>query len=881
MNFYRTLLFSCILLFSSTAVLAQTTGKIAGKITDADGKPLPGVNVVIKGTTQGSSTNLKGEYFLLNLKPENYTLVISMVGYQKQTITNVKVQTGRTTRINVQLEEQTFEGEEVVVTAEEEMVKMDQTSASAKVDSKELLNSPAESFSDAIAVQAGVSEGEDGALHIRGGRNSEIKYYVDGVAVSNPFNNALAVPVENTAVQEVEVISGTFNAEYGQANSGIVNIVTRSGSSEFEGLFRSSVGGFFSNNTEQIFDIDESSNIGQKVVEGSLSGPTGIKGLTFFTNARYTNKNGWLKGRRIFMPQDSSDFSSNNPNRWEIESTGDSTVVPMNPSLGNTVMGKLTYQLNNHIKLSYSTTRSFTKSKFYNHRFRLNPEFMPTQRNTSFNQLLVFNHTLGERTFYNVRLSAFSTDFSQFVFEDPFDERYKVIENRDNQPSDVFNTGGVDNTHINRESETYAARFDISRQFGTSHLVKAGFEYRYHDLEFEQFDIRALPINNFERTIPPVSSQQHNNYDKNPVEISAFIQDKVEIKDLIINAGIRFDYFDPNSIVPTDLRDPGNSRNAPFNEAFRDADVKTQVSPRVGFAFPISPSGVIHASYGIFFQIPQFSQLYENPEFEVSPSSFSQFIGNADLEAQESTMYEIGLQQQLGENVAIDLTTYYRDQRELVGTALYSARTGGDNWGRFENNSFGRVRGVTLATKIRTDVGVIGSINYTFQSAKGTESNPKQAFFDRQNNNSPLRNLIALDWDQRHNISSSLSYATEHLSVGLLSQFHTGFPFTPVDNQRIEIIELRNEALFDSEFTIDLRAAYQFKLSGVDSQIFFNAKNILDFSRDNREPQLFPSEIEAHNNNGKNLINTLRDFRFNPAVQPSPREVRLGVQFSF
>ena len=880
MNFKWLLIFVFFVLLPAV-VLAQTTGKIAGRITDTDDQPLPGVNVVIEGTSIGSSTNLKGEYFILNLKPDEYTLIVTMIGYQKQTINNVKVESGRTTRINLKMKQETFEGQEVVVTAVEEMVKKDQTSASAKVDSKELLASPAENFTDAIAVQAGVSQGQDGSLHIRGGRNSEIKYYVDGVAVSNPFNNALASPVENTAVQEVEVISGTYNAEYGQANSGIVNIVTRSGSSEFEGLFRSSVGGFISDNNNQIFDIDESSTIGQKVFEGTISGPTGIKGLTFFTNARYTDKNGWLKGRRIFMPQDSSDFSSSNPNRWEIESTGDSTVVPMNPSTGNTVMGKLTYQLNNYIKISYTATRAFTKSKFYNHNFRLNPEYMPTQRNNSLNQLLVFNHTLGDRTFYNVRLSAFTTDFSQFVFEDPFDERYKVIENRNNQPSDVFNTGGVDNTHINRESKTYALRFDINRQIGTTHLVKAGFEFRQHDLEFEEFDIRALRVNNFERTIPPINSQQHNKYDKDPVEISAFIQDKIEIQDLIINAGIRFDYFDPKSIVPTDLRDPENSRNVPFNEAFRDAEVKTQVSPRIGFAFPISPSGVIHASYGLFFQIPQFSQLYENPEFEVSPSSFSQFIGNADLEAQESTMYEIGLQQQLGKNVAIDLTTFYRDQREQVGTELFSSRTGGDNWGRFENNSFGRVRGVTLATKIRTDIGVVGSINYTFQSAKGTESNPKQAFFDRQQNNSPLRELVALSWDQRHNVSTSLSYEKKQISLGLLGEFHTGFPFTPEDNQRIEIIELRNEALFDPEFTIDLRAAYKFTFSGLNSQLFFNAKNILDFSRDNREPQIFPSEIQAHNRNGKDLINSLRDFRFNPGIQPSPREVRLGIQFSF
>lgn len=223
---------------------AQTTGKIAGVVTDDRGDALPGVNVYIEGTQSGNSTDADGNYFILNVRPGSYTLVASFIGFKTVRVTDVQVQVDRTTTIDFVLEEQVIEGEEVVVIAQASLITVDQTSASAKVSGDDILKLPVQSFVQTVSAQAGVSQGQGGSLHIRGGRSSEIKYYVDGIAVSNPFSNGLAVPVENTAVQEVEVISGTYNAEYGQANSGIVNIVTRDGGNEFKGTFIGSLGSY-------------------------------------------------------------------------------------------------------------------------------------------------------------------------------------------------------------------------------------------------------------------------------------------------------------------------------------------------------------------------------------------------------------------------------------------------------------------------------------------------------------------------------------------------------------------------------------------------------------------------------------------------------------
>lgn len=872
--------FFFIFLFAGS-IVAQTTGKIAGRVVDTEGEPLPGVNVIVEGELKGSATDAEGYYFILNVRSGTYTLSASMIGFKKVSVTDVRVSVDRTTKIDFELEEETFEGEEIVVVAQKKLITKDQTSASAKVSGDEILNLPVNNFTETVSVQAGVSKGQDGALHIRGGRTSEIKYYVDGVAVSNPFSNSLATPVENTAVQEVEVISGTYNAEYGQANSGIINIVTRDGGEKFKGTFIGSIGSYAVNGDDNFYALNEASNFGEQSYEGSLSGPILKDKLTFFSTLKYTNLDGWLLGRNIFEPSDSSDFSSNNAENWNIESTGDSSFVPMNTSEGLTTMGKLTYRFSGDFKVSYSLTRSNSKSKFYSHRYRLNPGFLPTQRNTSYNHLLAVNHVLDSRTFYNLRLSTYITNFSQYKYEDPFDEGYRFIDGRNNQPANVFNTGGVDNYYLDRFSQTYAARFDISRQFGNVHLVKTGIEYRYNTLKFEEFFIQARRVDDLERTIPPLSSRLHNKYTQNPVEAAFFIQDKIEYQDLIINVGIRFDYFDPQAVTPTDLRDPGNTANLPQSEAYTNAEVKWQLSPRIGFAFPISENGVVHASYGEFFQIPEYSRLYENPEFEVQSSNFTQFIGNANLDAQRSTTYEIGLQQQISDYIGFDLTAYYRDIRNLTGTTLYESRIGGDTWGRYENNDFGRVRGITLSTDIRTKIGLIGSINYTFQSVKGNASDPKEVFFAAQNDPNISSSLKPLNWDQRHNISGSLTYIKQKYTVGLISSFNTGYPFTPNTEFGNNISVLRNQARYNSEFDVDMRAGYKVNLAGTEGQIFLTIENLLNFYRTDREPIILPANIEAHNINGNDRINTLRDFRTNPLAQPAPRLIKAGLQFSF
>jgi outer membrane receptor protein involved in Fe transport len=880
----RIALWIAFLLCIPSLAFAQS-GKIEGRVTDTNGEPLIGVNVAIEGTTRGAATDLDGYYFILNIRPGTYTLVATYLGFDSHRVTDVQVSVDRTTTINYRLAEASLQLGEVVVSAQTSMIVPDRTSSSSKVRGDDLVVLPIDNFQQAVALQAGVTKGQGGAIHIRGGRSSEVKYYVDGIAVSNPFNFGLSVPVENTAVQEVEVISGTFNAEFGQANSGIINIVTKEGGDTFEGTFISSVGSYLSNQNDIFYQIGEASYTGIQSYEGSLSGPTFWNRLKFFTNARYTNNEGYLFGRNVFNPADSSNFSGANPSEWKIVATGDSSLVQMNPSEGLTILGKLTLDVTRNLKLSYAATRASTKAKFYRHNFRLNPYYMPTQRSENINHLLTINHILSDRLFYTLKLTANLTDFTQFAYEDPFDSRYRNIFGRNIQPAFMFSTGGIDNYWLQRQSETYAIRFDMTRQFGRSHLVKGGVEYRTNVLDYKDFFIQVNPFvyGDFTPRVNENDTRLYRTYRKQPLELSAYLQDKIEIEDLIINVGLRYDYFDPKSVVPTDLRDPDNSLTGrPQGEAFADVKPKQQFSPRLGFAFPITASGVIYASYGQFFQIPEFSRLYENPSFTVRGGTFNTVLGNADLEAQRSVLYEIGLQQELTPNLAVDLTVYHRDVRFLLGTALYSAYTGGDSYGVYENRDFGSVRGVTTAFSYRDfSSGVTAGLNYTYQSVRGNGSDPLQAFYDAQNNAEANRLLVPLDWDLRHNITATVAMRLQDWNIGVTSEYRTGYPFTPTDILGVRITEERNKARYRPEFYVDVRMSRLLKLGPVTAQLFVYAENVLGFSRGDRYPNLRRDEIEASRASGIEAVNTREEFVRNPLVQPTPRSVRAGLQFDF
>ncbi|HMB93400.1 MAG TPA: carboxypeptidase-like regulatory domain-containing protein [Rhodothermales bacterium] len=217
-------LFALFLLVPCLSVHAQS-GKIAGQITDAaTGEALPGVNVLIEGTSQGTISNAEGYYVMLNVAPGTVILRASFIGFTPQRIEGVRVNIDQTTTVDIAMREETLGLEEVVVTAERPVVQRDVSNSQANITAEEIQSLPVSSVSSVVGLQAGVQ-----GLSVRGSGSDELSFMVNGLTLQNERNNAPYTTISLASIEEVQVQTGGFNAEYGNVRSGVINVVTKEG----------------------------------------------------------------------------------------------------------------------------------------------------------------------------------------------------------------------------------------------------------------------------------------------------------------------------------------------------------------------------------------------------------------------------------------------------------------------------------------------------------------------------------------------------------------------------------------------------------------------------------------------------------------------------
>ena len=212
-------------------MIAGTTGKISGVVTDAQtGEVIIGASVVITGTSYGSPTDIYGGFMILNLPPGEYSLRASSIGYTAMTQTQVRVVIDQTTPLNFKLAPEAVQSEEVIVVAQRPVVQKDVSSSQANITSKEIETLPVANVSSVVGLQAGIQVGAQSQIVIRGSSNSDqTAFIVDGLTLRNERNNQPYSGISLSAIQDIQVQTGGFNAEYGDIRSGVVNVITKEG----------------------------------------------------------------------------------------------------------------------------------------------------------------------------------------------------------------------------------------------------------------------------------------------------------------------------------------------------------------------------------------------------------------------------------------------------------------------------------------------------------------------------------------------------------------------------------------------------------------------------------------------------------------------------
>lgn len=984
MKFYKTVLLLFIGL--APAMLFAQSGKIEGTVIEkGTGEPLINATVSIQGTTRGVITDFDGNYLMLNVEPGTYTLEARYLGYATAVVQEVIVRTDLTTRQNFELEAEAYEGEEIVVVAERQSVIKDITSSESRVSSDEIKNLPVQEVSDVIQLQAGVNVDNGGGIHIRGGRTSEVSYVVDGIRVTDDYDRSQGVRIENESIQELQVISGSFNAEYGQAMSGIVNVVTKSGDNEYEASFRSWAGGYLATNRSSVYDgigteIESFNPVRMNNMTASVSGPIIKDKLTFFATARRFENKGWLTGRNAFSPHgrfvDTLDVGTNFEDYrtlynekvdfdkpwYSIDTTNiagveqliltdngtrDSSLVDMNNFETLSFQTNLQWRPTSILKFNLIGTYAEEVSEGYNHQNRLVPNGLPNGYANNYSVNFKTTISPSNKTFITLNLANRFNDFESYLYKDTYDPRYFNYENIAPSPGGFgmgvpsngeFSYYGTNNSRFFRSTNTIIAKAEVSSQINEYNFIKAGFNAQSDVVKFDALtltpldDVGGITLPDdfpedkrqfVELGVPAVNTPGHSKFSENPINLSAYFQDKLELSDLIVNVGFRFDYFDPNTQVPADLEDPdirfptkqenqyrdenNNGQQDPGEPDvtleerreywYTDASPKYQLSPRLGIAFPINENGVIYFSYGYFFQMPSYNFLYTNSQILLRQGTGNEgtIYGNPNLKPERSIQYELGLKQEIFEGTAIEVIGYYKDTRDYVSSRPQTTGNPSINYGIYFNRDYSRSIGFTFAFNQYVSQRFNFSLDYTFGAVEGSNSDPSAEFFNILNSGTSIDSttqaltkvIQPLDWDRRHIVNGSMFYSGDTWGANLLTRFSTGTPYTPASNipgVNTGLVatnrNLVNTARLPARFTLDLNTYKNITLKGgTNLELFFNIYNILDTKIVN----------SIYNDSGEPTsplpINTVQTadsgFYQNPGFYAEPRRIQFGVQLSF
>ncbi|GMR24823.1 MAG: hypothetical protein BMS9Abin39_0091 [Ignavibacteria bacterium] len=944
MNKIYTFSFTVLLIVFSvfTNVFAQSSaGKLAGKIVDSETRePLIGANIILLGTDLGAAADINGEYFILNIAPGQYDVKVSYVGYGEKIVTDIRIVGGITFELNVDLSSG-FELQEIVV-SDKKLFEENATNTVRIFDTDQINQLPVRGVEQLASLQAGVviAEGSGGAggnatINVRGGRGSEVLFIVDGVVQNDALFRQNFSQVSNGAIEQLAFQVGGFEAKFGQSQSGVINITTKSGSQNYSAFI----------------DVQSSTftdDFGYNIYTANFGGPIipGQKDHTFFLSA----ERGW--------------FLDGNPSAVGIDFPSidkSSSVLPGNSESLWRYSAKTYSNLGNQVTLRLGAnvnTREFRNFVYLYS--KANPEHNPrTERdNLSFSARLAQN--FGSNTFYNLTLGyrIFKEERGDGVFFNDLEAYGDTLTNplmpiqgddatlRQDDVGIFTDPGRLNNFYRKINNQTFSGDFSLTSQLD-KHLIElgAGGNYnimRYYDMAPMRLAIRNRDFIDANGDTVSAFSRQRRYEDRRPTRYGydvfgdentssdplpaatpilayAYIQDRFELEDLVLNFGVRFDYFDTKARVFVNPLVPFAGGTDPNN--FDDGDFKqkgseTYVSPRIGLGFPVTSSTVFHAQYGKFISQPRLIDafLFESDTWLIQNTDNFQF-NDGVINNEQTTQYEVGFRQMFGDNAAaLNITAFYKNTKGLtnVQQRFFFREEGGQRFIIFgaTNSDFGTVKGLALSLDIPRLQYFSLSVNYTFSLAEGTGSASNSSFTAAfRNTNGEVPNVIApLDFDQRHTGVINMNFFIpggelgifELTMLNLLFSFNSGRPYTPLETQNLlenatnfgDTKGYVNSRFAPGSFRIDLKLEKSFKIGNtfitpyVWVENLLDSKNIVNVWRstgDATTTDYLQTDVgkQLVEQNGPDWESDYKSLELDPNNFGIPRLIKLGVQVNF
>ncbi|RLC52044.1 MAG: hypothetical protein DRZ79_01805 [Candidatus Cloacimonadota bacterium] len=853
-----------LLLFVSTAIFAGTTGKLAGKVKDEKGDPVPYANVVImKGETiiTGTQTKENGQYMIINIPPGVYDVKCSQVGFKGKKITGVHINLDETTVLNISITSTLMEIQGVdVVASRVEMVSKTKTSSGKTVTAESIEDLGVDNIDGIVAIQAGATIA-NGELHIRGGRANEVVYTVDGMSVSDPVDGEAALTIDKDAIKDMKVMTGGFTAEFGNAQSGIVNIVTKDGGRDYSGKLEMS-----SDHLAPDTDNSNSDN-----VKFALGGPVltpKISSLrdnfTFFFNIASNWHDSRYKDYYVSNPVEELKYLNSSWNTYEFPDIYKERKEILGFDIGNRNYNlynanlKVKYKFNPRQNVTFSVSGDQNEWEPYSHAWKYALEHYVKVNSDQRLYKFTYDQTFNAQMNLKVKAGLFEKHITQgpkgislddyFVKSPETFDLYASNEpyycsgikyltktglyDEDHVPDWTFNVNGQPRAitdfvspgsiyGFNRDDENkvYTVRSDFEYQLNMVHGFKTGFEFMKHYIkkdqisnpwviDFYRYDQylknNAVPVdsvyNEVENTYIPkyslddlyaatlAASGYREGYEAYPIQGAYYLQDKMEWEGMIVNAGMRFDFWYIGSKYKI-FRDAGKYIWQYFD---KDKRFQMMVSPRLGVSHPISEKSVLHFAYNYQNQLPQMQYIFTTATPEDAITNPGTILGKPDLKPQITVTYEVGLQHQLGEDYGFDITAYYKNIYNYITTEkVYKEGDETVSWYQLISEDYGSARGIDINIEKKPSHFISGSTSYSLSWANGNNSGlrlQEQAINLRE---------FPLNWDMRHNFNFNINFRIGHgeefyipftglrlpwdnFSMNFLYNIASGTPYTPV-----------------------------------------------------------------------------------------------------
>ena len=816
------------------AAVAGTTGKIAGRVVDTKGQPLVGASVAVPAIRSGAATDAEGRYSIVNVPAGTYDVRINMIGYAPVTTTGIVVSADLTVRLDVTLTESAVQLTEVVVKSTRPVVDVSKTTSIANVSAAEIAKLPVQELQDVVNLQAGVVDG-----HFRGGRLGEVQYQVDGVSVNNAYDNKNSLRLDRSLLEEVQVISGTFDAEYGQAQSGVVNAVLKRGSDKFSWNGETYFGSFLYPGSEEGRALPdfELRPTGIQSFQGSISGPLPVKSTTYIANLRYGHFDDYVYGERL-LSIDGPILGVSGP---VVVRAGDGATVALGTSREWSGVAKVSTRALANTEIGYQAIVNVIDARRLKWAYRFIPDAATKQHTYSIVHGLDVNHTIGKNSFFTFAARQNYFDYSDKALDSFYDPRYDSAGAATGDPNfeDGAIIGGVDLTRFVQNTNTLLLKGSYLNQASPVSQIKAGFDFQLPRvafgtngyLTFRQVGNEYVLIRT-EKDLPERPGETLYF----PVFASAFAQDQIEHDDMTIRAGLRFDLFDARSSIPSDLSNPANDIEGAPESHPQATTTKIALSPRLGVSWPTGPKAAAHFAYGHFAQFPAIGDIFGNANYDVlkglqaDPASEAEkgILGNPDIKPERTVQYEGGYKQAVTADLGIDLTVFYKDIRDLLGVEFVDLYNGAQ-YARFTNIDFGGVLGFTLAFDLRSAGPFAMTLDYTWQNARGNASDPRETQTRAAAGEDPRPRQIPFNWDQRHtvNVTASVSKPLNYTFAAIV-RAGSGQPYTPSVTGGLGSGLEANSGRKPLFVNLDLRAEKALPIGGMPINLFARVFNVFD-----------------------------------------------------